>query len=349
MKERIAVLMSGGVDSSVAAALLLEQGNDICGLMMKPYASRNEEMCPDAKDARAVADKLGIPFYLEDFSELFEKYVIREFALAYDRGETPNPCVVCNKYIKFGALLDRAVELGYDKVATGHYALVEFDEGRGRYLLKRAGDIKKDQSYMLYSLSQDQLSHVRLPLSSLSKDRIRELAAQKGLLTAHKSDSQDICFVQDGEYAEFIENYLGRKYPEGEFVDDQGKVLGTHKGYIRYTLGQRKGLGVAAGKPIFVSAKNVEENKIVLSPEEALFSRNAEIINANLIISETIEDGMRVMAKSRYRHIAEPARVWQTGPSSLHVEYDKAVRAITPGQSMVLYLDEYVVGGGIIR
>ena len=270
------IAMSGGVDSSVAAHLAIKQGFDCVGATMRLYENKlcnkpcgNES---DIADAKAVCDKLSIEHLVFDFSNEFEEQIIKRFIHVYDNGATPNPCVDCNRLIKFGKLLEKMKLLRYDFVVTGHYAKIECQNGR--FLLKKAADKDKDQSYFLYSLTQEQLSHILLPLGDFSKTQIREIALENGFVNAKKGDSQDICFVPDGDYAKFIENYTKKSYPSGNFVDTNGKILGTHSGIIRYTIGQRKGLGLALPHPMYVCEKNIENNTVVLCKNEELFSKN---------------------------------------------------------------------------
>ena len=308
--------MSGGVDSSAAAMLLLEQGYEVIGVTARmfngcdiglPDAPLNIDR--DIKDAQAVAQKLGIEHKVVDLRACFNRHVIQHFASEYRCGSTPNPCVDCNKYIKFGALLDYAKELGCDYLATGHYARIVYNNAKARWLLARGEDHRKDQSYMLFSLSQEQLSHVLLPLGGVSKDEIRRLAAEAGLVTAQKPDSQDICFVPDGDYAGFIRRFTGKDYPAGDFTDKDGNVLGHHKGIIGYTVGQRKGLGIAAGKPVYVTKICPAENRVILGDNEDLFHRELDVEDFNFISFDTPPAEFRAKAKVRYRQKEQWATV----------------------------------------
>ena len=346
MCASIAVAMSGGVDSSAAAWLLKQEGHNILGLTVEMF----HRDCPfqDIADAKAVADHLGFPHRAFDFSPHFREAVMDPFAAAYERGTTPNPCVDCNRTIKFGALLDKALELGQDALATGHYARIERSPG-GRYLLRKALHPAKDQSYVLWVLDQFQLSHAKLPLGSLSKDEIRAIAVENGLVTAHKSDSQDICFVPDGDYAGFIRRHTGREYPTGQFLSPDGRVLGEHQGIVNYTLGQRRGLGVSSNQGrLYVTGIDPIANTVTLGPNEDLFVRELTARSINLIPFDTISAPMRLKAKVRYRMAEQPCTVEQTGADELRVIFDQPQRAVTPGQSVVLYDGEYVVGGGVI-
>ena len=339
--------MSGGVDSTLSLCLLKEQGYDIAGV--------NCLFCPgestllDVSDAENVAKKLGVPFQVFDLREKFTENVIGNFISTYEDGGTPNPCIVCNKHLKFGDMLEMALGQGFDFIATGHYARIDFDETTGRYLLKKGLDEKKDQSYFLYSLTQHQLSHTLFPLGGMTKDKVREMAESLDLINAKKRDSQDICFIPDGDYATFIKTTLGKTYPKGNFISPDGRVLGEHQGIIHYTVGQRKGLGIALGKPAFVKSINPGDNTVTLCDNEELFSRELTAKNINLISVETITEPMRVKAKVRYRHEAQWATVTQTDADTLKVVFDEPQRAITKSQAVVLYDGDTVVGGGEIQ
>ena len=346
--------MSGGVDSSVAAYLMLKRGYDCTGVTLKLFdndESAAEKTCcslDDTEDARSVCLKLGIPHYVYNFKDIFDEKVVGRFIAAYETGATPNPCIDCNRFIKFGKLFQRAEELGFDCVVTGHYASVEYNENENRYLLKKAPDINKDQSYVLYSLTQRQLAKTVFPLGEMTKEQVRALAEEMGFINARKHDSQDICFVPDGDYARFIEEYTGKSYPGGDFVDESGKVLGRHKGIIRYTVGQRKGLGLALPQPMYVKEKNLEENKVVLCPNSKLFSRELLADELNLIAFDKIEQPLRVSARVRYNQKEQPATVYQLDDSTIRVVFDVPQRAISKGQAVVLYDGDYVLGGGTI-
>lgn len=354
MKALIA--MSGGVDSSVAALLIKEKGYDSTGITMKLYdnddiGEKKENTCcslDDIDDARAVCRKLGIPYYVYNFRDSFNDEVIARFISAYENGSTPNPCIDCNRYIKFDRLMRRMYELEMDYVVTGHYARIEFDEAAQRYILKKSLDTGKDQSYVLYSLTQEQLRHTLFPLGELNKTQVREIAEANGFINAKKRDSQDICFVPDGKYAQFIESYTGKTYPEGDFVDKDGNILGTHKGIIRYTIGQRKGLGLALPAPMYVCEKDLINNKVILGFNEDLFSRELRADKLNLITCDRIEGKMRVSAKVRYNQKEQPATVEQLGNDLIRVVFDEPQRAICKGQAVVLYDGDTVVGGGTI-
>ena len=361
VEKKAIIAMSGGVDSSVAALLCQQQGFDCVGvtLALADDSDRGlpEEAFPggrtccsvdDVADARSVAFRLGMPFYVFNFKEAFRREVMDRFAAAYQRGETPNPCIDCNRYIKFAKLMHRGEEIGFPYVATGHYARVEQDRATGRWLLKKGLDENKDQSYMLYSLTQWELSRLLLPLGGLTKEETRRLAEEHGFVNARKRDSQDICFVPDGDYAAFIRRWTGRDFPPGDFVGTQGEVYGQHKGIIHYTVGQRKGLGLSFPQPMFVKELDVENNQVVLSKAEELFSQTVAARDVNLISVESIPEPLRVKARVRYRQKEQPATVVQTGPDELRVVFDQPQRAITPGQALVLYDGDTVVGGGRI-
>lgn len=348
--------MSGGVDSSVAALLTKESGDECIGATMKLYNNedigvRREKTCcslDDVEDARSVAYQMDIPYYVFNFTADFHTEVMDRFVEAYENGCTPNPCIDCNRYLKFDKMFHRMQEIGYDYIVTGHYARVEYDEKRGRYLLKKAVDDTKDQSYVLYMLTQEQLAHVKLPLGGLRKDQVRVIAEKHGFINARKHDSQDICFVVNGKYSDFIEQYREKTYPEGDFVDLEGNVLGRHKGIIRYTIGQRKGLGLSLKESMYVVAVDPVKNQVILGRNDDLFSRELVANDVNLISVDHIEGEMRVKAKVRYRHEEQWATVTQPEPDKIRVVFDEPQRAITCGQAVVLYDGDVVVGGATI-
>lgn len=354
--KKALIAMSGGVDSSVAAYLAKQLGYDCTGITLKLFdnddiGEKREKSCcslDDIDDARSVCRKIGIPYYVYNFKDSFSENVISRFIRAYETGATPNPCIDCNRYIKFEKLMRRADELGFDNVVTGHYSIVEFDEKSGRYLLKKSVDLSKDQSYVLYSLTQNQLSKILLPLGKMTKEQVRELAEGLELINARKHDSQDICFVPDGDYAKFIEQYTGKIYPNGDFTDENGNILGEHRGIIRYTIGQRRGLGLALPCPMYVKEKDIENNRVILCKNENLFSKELIATDINLISVENIEEPMRVKAKVRYNQSEQFATATQIDENTIHVVFDEPQRAISKGQAVVLYDGDYIVGGGTI-
>lgn len=347
--------MSGGVDSSVAAFLTKEKGFDCMGVTMKLFHNdeidvRENTCCSleDVEDARSVAYRLGMPYYVFNFSDKFRECVIDRFVEAYENGRTPNPCIDCNRFLKFDKLFLRACELGYDYVVTGHYARIERDVQSGRYLLKKAADSNKDQSYVLYSMTQEQLEHTMFPLGNMSKSETRRIAEENGFVNAKKHDSQDICFVVNGKYSDFIESYTGKTFPEGDFVDKNGNFMGRHKGIIRYTVGQRKGLGLSLDHPMYVVEVNPEKNTVVIGENEDLFSSSVTAKRINLISAADMYTPMRVKAKVRYRQAEQWATAVQVDEDTLKIEFDEPQRAVTKGQAVVMYDGDVVVGGGTI-
>lgn len=344
--------MSGGVDSSVAAYLTQQADFDCIGATMRLYANQAEEpestccSLEDVEDARSVAYRLGMPFYVFNFSEDFRVKVMDAFVEAYEQGLTPNPCIECNRHLKFDRFLRRAQELGCAYIVTGHYAQIA--EEKGRYLLKKAVDAAKDQTYFLYTLTQEQLSHTRFPLGRLTKAEVRAIAEEKGFINAKKHDSQDICFVPDGNYMAFMERYTGKAYTPGDYLDRNGNVVGQHKGAVGYTLGQRKGLGIAMGAPVYVCGKDMEKNTVTVGPNEALFHRTLRANDMNWFPFDMLTAPMRVKAKTRSRMTEQPATVYPDESGAVRVEFDEPQRAITPGQAVVLYDGDNVVGGGTI-
>ena len=354
MTKKALIAMSGGVDSSLAAWLTKNAGFECMGCTMKLYdnedvgLTRGHTCCSldDVEDARSVAYKIGMPYYVFNFRDDFRRTVISRFVSSYEQGITPNPCIDCNRYMKFDKLFERAMELGCDYVVTGHYVRIE--ERDGEYFLKKALDETKDQSYVLYSLTQQQLAHTMFPLGSMRKAEVRKLAEEHHFINASKPDSQDICFVPDGDYGAFLERYTGRQYEPGAFLDTEGNVLGTHRGTVRYTIGQRKGLGLALPAPMYVLEKNVRENKVVLGKNEDLFRRELEAEDFNWIAYEEPPAELHVKARIRYNQKEQPAVVTPVGKDRVHLMFDEPQRAITPGQAVVLYDGAVVVGGGTI-
>lgn len=352
--KKVMVAMSGGVDSSVTACLLQKQGYDIVGATMKLFQNSDvdvpkEKACcslDDVEDARAVCARLGVLHYVLNMTADFEKEVMERFVRAYEQGFTPNPCIDCNRYMKFERLLHKALTLEMDYVATGHYARIE--KQGDRLVLKKAKDLHKDQSYVLYSLTREQLTHTLFPLGGLTKPEVREIAAENGFVNANKHDSQDICFVPNGDYFSFIEKYTGKTYPAGDFVDLNGKVLGQHKGIIRYTVGQRRGLGLALPASMYVVQKDLEQNRVVLGFNEDLFSKEVTVRDVNLTACDRLDRPTRLCAKIRYNQTEQPATVVQTDETHLKIVFDEPQRAVTAGQAAVLYDGDTVVGGGTI-
>ena len=351
MKALIA--MSGGVDSSAAAWLTRQAGYECSGAMMRMFENDilpcGHTAADASGDAAAVAQKMGMPFYIFDAAAYFARYVIGDFIRSYEAGLTPNPCVNCNRHLKFDYFLRQAEILGCDKIVTGHYARISFDESKNRWLLCKAADASKDQSYVLYCLTQEQLSRTLLPLGDLSKEEARAIAQQQGFINARKKDSQDICFVPDGDYVAFMERYTGKQYEAGNFLDLEGKIVGKHRGAVCYTLGQRKGLGLAMGAPVYVCGKDMEKNTVTVGPNEALFATTLRADSWNWIPFPVLTGPMRVMARARYNQKEQPATVYPEEKGFARVVFDQPQRAMTPGQAVVLYDGDLVVGGGTIR
>jgi len=344
--KKVMIGMSGGVDSSVAALLLREAGYECVGATMRLYGGTPAHS-QDAADAKSVADRLGMSHYVFEATADFERNVIRYFIDTYEAGGTPNPCIECNRTMKFSHMYDLARQQGCDGIATGHYARIARRED-GRWLLKKGLDESKDQSYFLYVMTQEMLSYTLFPLGELGKEEVRRLAEENGLINARKRDSQDICFVPDGDYASFICSYTGKDYPGGNFVDETGRVLGRHEGMIRYTVGQRRGLGVSGGKPLYVCRKCAEDNTILLTDNESLFTDTLYAHRLNLIAMESLDKPIRCCARIRYRHREQPATVLQTEEDRIRVVFDEPQRAVTAGQAVVLYDGDTVIGGGTI-
>ena len=355
-QKKALIAMSGGVDSSVAAFLTQQAGYDCIGVTMRLYDNapdtdiETNTCCSleDVEDARSVARRLGMPFYAFNFKADFREKVIENFIHCYECGLTPNPCIECNRHLKFDHLLRRGFELGCDCIVTGHYAQIRQDTATGRYILYKAADLSKDQSYVLYTLTQEQLAHIQFPLGALSKAEARAIAQEQGFINARKHDSQDICFVPDGDYVAFMERYTGKNYPCGDFLDLQGNVVGRHQGAVHYTLGQRKGLGLAMGAPVYVCSKDMAQNTVTVGPNEALYSTSLLADNWNWFPFAQLTQPIRISAKARYNQPPQPATVYPEENGIARVVFDAPQRALTPGQAVVLYDGDMVVGGGTI-
>lgn len=354
LRKRVLIAMSGGVDSSVAAYIVKKQGYECIGCTMKLYQnedagiSKTRTCCSlsDTEDARSVAFELDIPYYVMNFSDDFRKKIIGKFADAYMCGCTPNPCIDCNKYMKFGKLYIRAKELECDYIVTGHYARIEYENGK--YFLKKAIDETKDQSYVLYDMTQQQLAHTLFPLGCLKKSETRMIAEKNNLVTASKPDSQDICFVPDGNYADVVKLHSERNIEPGNFIDTNGHIIGKHRGIIYYTIGQRRGIGISYSEPLYVCRISAKDNTITLGTEKDLYRKELIADNFNFI-TETFETPFRCKAKIRYRHKECGAYAQPIDSGCVKIVFDEPQRAVTPGQSVVLYIGDTVIGGGIIR
>lgn len=354
MSDSVLVAMSGGIDSSVICGLLREQGFDVAGATLYMFDDfKTGEECAscmkNCSDAHNVADQFGIPHTSVKVTENFKKYVVNNFVDSYINGLTPNPCVQCNKHIKFNEMLRIADSKGIKYIATGHYAKVCYDENSGRYLLKKANDPTKDQSYVLYSLSQEILSRTLFPLGSISKSQVREYAKEHEMAVLHKAESQDICFIPDGDYGAFLHDTLGVNSEPGNFTDKDGNVIGRHSGIINYTVGQRKGLGGGFSCPMFVISKDAKSNTVVLGKNEDLFSEELVVGDVNFISVPSLDKPMRADVKIRYSADAVPATIEPCADGKVKVSFDRPQRAITPGQSAVFYDGDIVIGGGIIQ
>ena len=357
MKAKVVVGMSGGVDSSVAAYLLKEQGYDVIGVTMQIWEDEEQQRTEEnggccglsaVDDARRVADRLEIPYYVMNFKQEFQKKVVDYFVEEYLAGRTPNPCIACNRYVKWESLLKRSMEIGADYIATGHYARIA-KLPNGRFAIRNSVTARKDQTYALYNLTQFQLAHTLMPIGEYEKDQVRRIAQEAGLPVAAKPDSQDICFVPDGDYAAFLKKKAGERMPgEGDFVTRDGTVLGKHKGITHYTIGQRKGLGLSMGEPVFVSELRPKTNQVVVGEETQVFKKELLCDHLNFMGMEDLEEPRKVWAKVRYAHKGQWCRIEKQGRDLIRAEFEEPVRAITPGQAVVFYEGEYVLGGGII-
>ena len=355
MKKAL-IAMSGGVDSSVAAYLIKKDGYDAVGITLRLHDYAEEEITAgqtccserDIEDARKVCESLSIPFSVLNFKDDFKTNVVQRFVDGYLAGETPNPCIDCNRFIKFERLFKSADEMDMDYVVTGHYARIEKDNVSGRYLLKKGMYDLKDQSYVLYNLTQSQLSRTLFPIGTLTKEQVRQIAQENSFINSDKPDSQDICFIKDNDYVSFIENWCGKKFESGDFVDTSGKIIAKHKGIIAYTIGQRKGLGIASTEPYYVIDKDIVNNRVIIGREKEQYRKTLTATNLNFIAVDKLDEDMRCYAKIRYKHKEAPARIIPLEEGKVLVEFDEAQRAVTKGQSVVFYDGDCVIGGGVI-
>lgn len=341
---KVMAALSGGVDSAVASYLLQQAGYECCGAIMLLHGPTPDSV----SDAQSISNRLGMAFKVLDCQDIFKRCVMEDFVASYEQGHTPNPCVVCNRHLKFSHFLQEAQKAGCDAIATGHYARIRQDEKTGRYLLLRALDETKDQSYFLYTLTQYQLSRTFFPLGELTKTEVRKIAEENGFVNANRKDSQDICFVPDGDYLTFMEHFRGKKYENGTFLDLSGKPVGTHKGAAGYTLGQRKGLGLAMGEPVYVCGKDMTNNTVTVGPEENLFSTTLIAEDCNWFPFESLTEPIKVTAKARSRHKEQPATITPLPDGRVQVDFDTPQRALTTGQAVVFYGGDTVIGGGTI-
>ena len=347
--KKVLLGMSGGVDSSVSAVLLKKQGYEVVGTTLELFAGSSCCNINTYLDAKKVCKEIGIPHFTFDYKEDFKKYVIDDFINCYSNCKTPNPCIECNKYLKFGLLYDKAKEFGCDYIASGHYAKTEYSEKYGKWVLKKSNAGKKDQSYVLWSIPKELLEHIIFPLGNFeSKDEIRKIAKEHNLKVASKPDSEDICFIPDGNYKKFLENNSNINPKEGNIVNLEGKILGKHTGLYNYTIGQRKGLGISNPVPLFVLGFNKEKNEVIVGEEDKLYKKELVVNDINLLLFDKINNWLEVDVKTRYSSKFAKAKIKQKDNNTIEVIFEEAQRAITPGQSAVFYLDDIVVGGGKI-
>lgn len=352
----VVVGMSGGVDSSVTALLLKEKGYNVIGITMNVWQrEETENVCEKAccaldsvNDARKVCNKLDVPFYVLNFKDIFKSIVIDNFVSEYISGKTPNPCIMCNRYVKFETLLNKALALGASYIATGHYARVDYNKETDRYFLRKSVTDKKDQTYALYNLKQEQLKHIIMPLGEYTKEEVRKIANDNSLVNANKHDSQEICFVEDNNYAKFIEEKYNYKSKPGNFIDKDGNILGKHKGIIHYTIGQRRGLGISFNKSVYVVSLNVDDNTVTLGEEEELLKDNLICTNVNFMPFEKLEKPIKVSSKIRYNTTAVMSTIYPLENGDVKVIFENKVKSITPGQAVVFYDNDILVGGGTI-
>ncbi len=354
MKKKVAVAISGGVDSAVCALLLKKEGYEVMAITMRLLKTEEKSKkylsIRGVEKAKKIAKKIGIPHYTIDLREFFKKYIIANFCEEYKKGRTPNPCIRCNQYIKFGVLLKKAKQLGGEYLATGHYARIEYDKEKGRYLLKKGCDFDKDQSYFLYRLTQKELPYILMPLGNFTKDKIKKIAREQKLpIEEDMRESQEICFIPENNYSEFLKKYFSEEIKPGPILDTQGKLLGEHKGIMFYTIGQRRGLGISAKIPLYVVEINEEENALIVGPENELYKSNLEICEVSYVTEDKLKEPSSLKVKIRYRHKEAPAVVYPLEDKKAHINFAQPQRAIAPGQSAVFYNEDIIIGGGIIK